>query len=391
MNPLRVAILVGDPLREPLIAVGLDAHSEVDVLLRCVDRVEALAAMRSGRVDVLIAVGEPAWFDHQCRAEASLAGIRVVVVGGTGEWDAWAASLPPDTSIEEIVATANESEAVVPIAPGGRSKVGKLIAVWGPKGSPGRTTIAIELACEIARTGAPTLLIDGDTYGGDVLQLVGVIEELPTIVWASRLAAKGEFDQSGFFSDVRQIGRGPVLLPGIPRAELWAEVSDFGWNELLGEVTEVFDFVVCDVGACIEPPTAIAPEADRDRLARSTIQRADHVAVVFNANPVGIKNLLWSFEELRALSAHERAHLVANRTAAKKAREAAQLIRSYIHKNVVVSVPDLTEGFANAVQRGVPLSELEPSSPMAGAMRVLAETMGARVPARGVLAKLGGR
>ena len=43
---------------------------------------------------------------------------------------------------------------------------GRLVAVWGPTGAPGRTTVATYLACELAGLGVSTVLADADTYGG---------------------------------------------------------------------------------------------------------------------------------------------------------------------------------------------------------------------------------
>ena len=37
-----------------------------------------------------------------------------------------------------------------------------------PKGGPGRTTVAVNLAFEAAATGGEVLLVDADTYGGAV-------------------------------------------------------------------------------------------------------------------------------------------------------------------------------------------------------------------------------
>ena len=41
-------------------------------------------------------------------------------------------------------------------------RAGEVIAVRGPKGAPGRTTIGIELACALADTGEETILMDAD-------------------------------------------------------------------------------------------------------------------------------------------------------------------------------------------------------------------------------------
>jgi Mrp family chromosome partitioning ATPase len=43
-----------------------------------------------------------------------------------------------------------------------------LLAVWGPKGAPGRTTVAVNLAFEAAPLVGEVLLVDADTYGGAV-------------------------------------------------------------------------------------------------------------------------------------------------------------------------------------------------------------------------------
>ena len=54
-----------------------------------------------------------------------------------------------------------------------RARVRTVVAVWGPTGAPGRTTIAVTLATELAALGI-TVLVDADTYGGSVAQAVVV-------------------------------------------------------------------------------------------------------------------------------------------------------------------------------------------------------------------------
>jgi Mrp family chromosome partitioning ATPase len=47
-----------------------------------------------------------------------------------------------------------------------------LAAVWGPKGAPGRTTVAVNLAFEAVAAGGEVLLVDADTYGGVVAHTI---------------------------------------------------------------------------------------------------------------------------------------------------------------------------------------------------------------------------
>jgi Mrp family chromosome partitioning ATPase len=54
-----------------------------------------------------------------------------------------------------------------PIEPDGDGRR-VLAAVWGPKGGPGRTTVAVNLAFEAAAAGGEVLVVDADTYGGAV-------------------------------------------------------------------------------------------------------------------------------------------------------------------------------------------------------------------------------
>lgn len=60
---------------------------------------------------------------------------------------------------------------------------GRLLAIWGGYGSPGRTTVAIALARTLGSKCGSALLIDADTYGADighVLSLSGA-QRLPTL------------------------------------------------------------------------------------------------------------------------------------------------------------------------------------------------------------------
>ena len=402
MNDLRVVTLAGDPDREAALAGELDGRRDVELVLRCVDRVELLGALRSGAIDAIVSVGAPSWFDKQEAFEASRAGIVVVgLVRDAADADRLAelgaGLLPSEASAQEVIDRCRNSDppaAPPPVEHRSNGRRGRLTAVWGPKGAPGRTRVAVELAAELAAGEPSTILIDGDPYGGDVMQMLGVVEELPSVLWAARLAARGRLDNVRLAADMRRAGRGgPVVLPGIPRAELWADVSEFGWRALLDVATASFDQVVCDVGGCIETNASPYPEPGegRNRMAIETLRTADAVVAVCRADPVGLKNFVWTFERLRDLVDDDCIRIVANRVRRSDQGQVGEVLNNHLGRRPVAYIPDIPAEIHRALLLGRSLRESGTSSSAAAAVQALAASLGERVPQRGLLSRLSGR
>ncbi|HEY7875359.1 MAG TPA: hypothetical protein VIG64_09580, partial [Actinomycetota bacterium] len=232
MTPTRVVTVAGNPALEAELAERVGAHPSFELLLRCVDRAELLGAIRGGRLDGVVTAGLPPWLDPQVLHEAGSSATRIVVVDdGLVDPDRvrrFGLRVVPEPDPAAILAALDTSPAPPPSTHEARSD-GRLLAIWGPKGARGRTSIAFELAAQLASTEPATLLVDADPYGGDLLQLAGVVDEVPTLVWAARMAAKHELDAATLTAQLRRVGKdGPVLLPGLPRADLWPEISEFG-------------------------------------------------------------------------------------------------------------------------------------------------------------------
>ena len=397
MIPLRIATVAGDPDAEARLASVLALDRRVELFLRCVERAEALGVLRSEGAGGLVCVGAPAWFDRELVAEA--AGRAVPIVGVPRDrLDVEAlerlgvAISSVDPTVEELLALLDNAPVVVPST--GPPARGKVIAVWGPKGAPGRTTVALELAAEIAWKEPSSILIDCDTYGGDVAQLLGIAEELPTIVWASRQAGKGEWTSEVIATELRRAGqRGPVVLPGVPRSDLWQEISDFGWRELLAGIRRSFAFSVVDVGSCLEAGTSLfLEETDhRNHVARSTVRDADRVVAVLRADPVGIKNFLWSYPTLVSCVDPDAIQVVANMVPEGCEKEVVSLVRRHTGKRPLVCLPRRHAEVTRAVAAGRPLREVDPGGPLSGGIRTLAANLGAEVERSGVLTRLVGR
>ena len=399
MEVLRVVTLAGDPEAEAALASGLVDEPAVELFMRCVDRVELLATMRSADLDAIISVGAPGWFDSEVAREASRAGIRIVGVADnaleTEVLEQRGATLLDGTaSIGVIVDACRSAQPVRPVPlvnrPAGRS--GAVISVWGPKGAPGRSTLAIELAAALAATGATTVLLDADPYGGDILQMLGIVEELPTVVWAAAASA-AEGRSVDIVDQLRRVGdKGPLLVPGLPRAELWSEITDYGFAELIKLLASSARFVVIDVGFCLEDSDPIGAMRDgRNRMARAAVERSDRVVAVCRADPIGIKNFIWSFESLRALIDDERISTVLNRTPGSERREVDDLLARHLGVRSVVAFPDKPADCRKALTQGSSLIEARPSSEICAQARLLAERLGGKVRPQGFLARMAGR
>jgi MinD-like ATPase involved in chromosome partitioning or flagellar assembly len=401
MSLLLLATLTGDPELEAQLAISLSQVTDADLVLRCVDRVETHAVIRSGDVDALISAGIPRWLDDQTIGEALARGIRIVSLTDDLEEQQRMERLGSQvlatgaTPIDVLGACREDRPDFDPDEPTRHalSLEARLIAVWGPKGSPGRTSIAVELAAEISKREPATLLIDSDLYGGDIAQLLGIVDETPTVVWATRMAAKGALDPSALREALRRpYPRGPLVLSGVKRPDLWAEVSDHGWRELISVARTSFKFVVCDVGFCLEPPATayLDPSLGRNQVARETVMMADRVIAVCRGDALGVTNFLWSLSELQELTSSEPLILV-NKARPRTARETKNLLKERTGLNVTAFVPERIRDFDRAFATGRPVVRSRRSEEIRDPIAKVASAVGHPIPASGFLTKLAGR
>lgn len=396
---IRVVTVAGDPDAEARFATALAARSGVEVAFRCVDRVELLAAVRGAAPDLVVVVGCPPWLDRQACDEAVTA--RVPLVGlARGPVDAEALArlgivvLSIDADPDRVLEIRSSTDAL-PEVPETLARSlgpqGRVIAVWGPKGSPGRSTIAVELAAELAATEAATALVDADTYGGDLVQMLGVAEEVPTLVWACQIAARG--DAEPLLAGLRRSGAdGPVLVPGITRADLWRDIGEFAWRELIALLRESFAHAVVDIGFCLEDDSAAyAVGEGRNAIAREAVRSAHAVVAVCRCDPVGLKSFLWAYQPLADLVEEDRVFVVANRVAPGDETSVAELLRRHTGKRPVAYIPDEPALFRAAVGKGMAVRELAPSSHVVRVVRDVASRLGGKPRPTGVFARLAGR
>jgi MinD-like ATPase involved in chromosome partitioning or flagellar assembly len=389
---IRLITVAADVEREAALVFELQRDPRFEVVFRCFDRVETLAAVRATPAEVLLSVGASAWFDYQCFEEARRAGLVLLgaVEGGVGRelLEVWGFSFAARLDDIERLATGRRKDATEEEAAQGD---GRLLVVWGPKGAPGRTTIAVEVAHVLAEADPSTLLADADLYGGDVAQILALAPGAASIVTVARSGARGELrDPASLASLPRTDKRGPHLLPGLLRAQLNSEVSVFGWKEVVRSARGAFTSTVVDVGFCLEP--ALDEHIPgRNEVALSCVEQADRIVCVVRADPVGLRNFLWAVRSHRDQVDLERAIVVANRVRAGEDREVRRLLSRHLPGVPLVHVPDRPDLVTEAMWRGVPVVFGRPDSPFSEAVRRVAEVAGADVPARGFLSRLAGK
>lgn len=314
-------------------------HGPVTVVRRCAELAELLAACQSGLaraavvaegcheltaslVDRLGAVGVAliALTDN-VEESSRLQGIGVSVVISTVESAALAERISEAVAQFSGYRSATSSvrdhafaETGAALRPGpaepGEAREpagkGKIIAVWGPAGSPGRTLMAVNMAGELAADGKSVILVDADSYSASVGAVLGLLDEAAGLAQACRLADQGRLTSESLLRVAVPItlktGTFHVLT-GITRSDRWTELRASALALVLERAKEVADVVVVDTGFCLEADEelsfdTIAPR--RNAATLRSLELADHVFAVGSADSIGVPRLVRGLAELGA-------------------------------------------------------------------------------------------
>jgi len=308
---------------------------DVALARRCVDLAELLATAGTGVASVaLVSVTLPG-LDGDSVSVLRAAGVGVVVVAAPHELLDGDAErmrrlgvdhLLVSTELGSLLETVADVGAEAPLESAGppseswldepdAAPLGRMLAVWGPAGAPGRTTVAVGLAAEVADQGRDVLLVDADPYGGTVGQHLGVLDEASGLLGAARAANAGQADRLAGFA--RQVNPCLRVLTGLPRPDRWAEVRPAAFADVVEEAARQAALVVLDVGFSLEgdpvdPFGSSAPQ--RNQMTLAALDRADEVLVVGAADPVGLARLARGLVELREVVPGLRPRVVVNRT-----------------------------------------------------------------------------
>ncbi|HET7305296.1 MAG TPA: hypothetical protein VFJ12_12205 [Segeticoccus sp.] len=256
-----------------------------------------------------------------------------------------------------------------------------LVAVWGPAGAPGRTTVAVNLAVELARTTGSALLVDADTYGASVAQSLSLLDEAPGLAAAARASEQGTLDLPALARLAPEAMPGLRVLTGLPKPERWPELRQPAVEHVLDLARQLARFVVVDCGFSLEDDEELSYDTRAPRRNATTLvalEAADEVVAVGSADPVGLQRLVRGLQELGevpTVSPQPRVVVTKVRAAAVGSRPEHQ-VREALGRFAGIPdpwlVPDDRAVLDAAMLRGRALAEHAPGSAAAKALAALA-------------------
>lgn len=303
--------------RESAIAAIVGAAPGLSVARRCADLGEALAAAHAG-VGAVVLVSEQ---QHLHRGTVSdFAAVGVVVVGvpsgpdaadhlrGLGiddivQEDADAVTLAAVVTAAARRAPDRDVVVAAPIPALAPVTRGAVIAVWGPAGAPGRTTLAAAMAYDLAQV-ERVLLVDVDTYGGAIAQTLGLLDEAPGIAALARASLHGTLTGESVERHALAVSPGLRVLSGITRPDRWPELSPAALEPVWELLRNHAAVTIIDCASPLESDEDLqydtrAPQ--RNGATLSALAAADVVVVIGSAEPVGLQRLVHGLAALEAV------------------------------------------------------------------------------------------
>lgn len=379
---VRIALAVPSPHDERL-AFEARRHGH-DVVVTAVDADDLESALVPALPEVAIVWADERYLGYGLLAECDARGVRVVAAVSNDVERRYATGI----GLYDLVDAEAGWDAVATLLPGADAPApaphtrGTVIAVWGPAGSPGRTTLAIAIAAEIAAAGFTVALADVDTHSASVAPALGLMDEAPGFAAACRLAGADSLDRA----ELERIGQRHDagdssfwVLTGIGQPSRWPELSADRVLATIDECRRWVDYVVLDTASNLESDEEISSDMFAPRRNAATVtalREADHIVAVASADPVGLARFLRAHGDLADVAVTLEITVVANKVRASAiglgpAAQVTQTLSRFGGIDDPVLVPWDQQAMDAAVLSARTLAEVAPKSAARLAIRRL--------------------
>jgi len=301
----RLVVGIGDPERERRLLPGLAEAADLRIVERCLSADQLLETIAAGRADAALVAFDLHRLGSSALADLDASGIPRVLLVADLEAPRWQtvrgvvlsidadvelvrraidAALHGESIVAQPAATAEAStdQAAAEMAPRTPASLG-LIAVGSGPGSPGRTTIALNLATALGAV-QPTVLVDADMSGPS---LAAQLDADPTrniyMVAHAEPDAPWEWDRA-IDSEVQPLDRTRApyadVLCGVPKPDMRGRMTRRFIERLLDALQRHYRYVIVDTGSEL-----LGPEG---AVHRATLALSQQVLLVCSSDLVGL-------------------------------------------------------------------------------------------------------
>lgn len=361
-----IVAVVGE--REVEVVQAIDAAPDLTVVRRCADLAEALAVARAGLGDVLALSPQPR-LDREALRSVREAGVGVVGIVDRPDDAPELAALGVAVADGDVAQALRDAigsarvTATAPAAPAASRDGAAVIAVTGTGGAPGRTTVAVNVAAELAADGHDVLLVDLDTVGASIAGTLGLLDESAGVAALAHGAVRGS-DPAGLIErHAVRAGARLRVVTGLAHPARWAELSDAALEALWPALRAAADVVVLD--------TAARVGGERDTAVLAAVAESDAAIMVGSAEPAQLARLVAAAADVPAGGA-----VVVNRVRASVAGpRPADAIANVLARHTAVAevwpLPWDGQACDDALRDAAALAQVAPRSPLRRSVEAL--------------------
>lgn len=225
------------------------------------------------------------------------------------------------------------------VAPAQNDRGGHVVSICGAQGGAGATSIAINLALQLAETTkAKVALLDLHLQGGETAVMLGV-RAGPGL----RIALENPMRADTLFLEraAIEVNERVCLISGDEDLDAQLDITEAGVRHVLGLLRQRFNYIVVDVP--VPFPPSIHP----------VITLSRHVLVLLEAEVTGLRNAHALRNAVTNIAGKDRVFTLLNRADRAGGLPKETIVKALGAEPDMV-IPDLGKGMTQAVNLGIP-------------------------------------
>ena len=377
----NILLALTDQTWQLQVMTALNDNSQIKIRRRCVDSVDLMSAIHLGLANkVVISAGFEnlnsttisgakklgcdvygIYLENDIDSLEKLVGVGVnsnFAIDETDVEKSLKGLINLLLNVSEIDKFSNELEDL--------SQVPGLICVWGTNGSPGRSSVAINLSFSLASKNFPTLLVDLDAIVPSLAPALGLVSEVPGVSSLVHDALKGRLSQESIEKNVIEVNPGLHVLTGISNPKRWPELRTEGLIQVLKLCSQMYANIICDL-------SAVLPESTDSSLNDVDIfRRFDHIPkvleissrniFVLSATPLSLIRASEALEALHEINKSEPL-IILNKVneinlGQKYESTVEAILGRWVNSGSIYRIPDRPEIFAESWMRAESVQDL---------------------------------